>query len=322
LFVLLLANCTGRFCETAGSMVAAWDPVEINGMKAIRLTVSDASSNSESTVLVYLFGAHITHWEERGQPPFLFLSKKAILDGSKPIRGGIPICFPQFSNFGSLPAHGFARSTVWTMEEKASSKPSSEGDSVSVGFTIKSSAATQGIWDHQFVATYTVTLKGATGSQLSCSLAIENANADKPFSFTAALHTYFSVGDISKTTVEGLQGQKYLDQLKKETLEEKDASKAFDQEVDSVYYGVHRPLSVVDAASKRSCSIRSVNFNDAVVWNPWIEKAKKMADFGDEEYKVMVCVEVAAIQAPIEVPAGKTWTGSVQMTYASIRSQI
>jgi len=89
-----------------------------------------------------------------------------------------------------------------------------------------------------------------------------------------------------------------------------------------VYYGVHRPLSVVDAALKRSCTIRSVNFNDAVVWNPWIEKAKKMADFGDEEYKVMVCVEVAGIQAPIEVPAGKTWTGSVHMTYASIRSQI
>jgi glucose-6-phosphate 1-epimerase len=303
-------------------MVAGWSAVEINGMKAVRLTVSEASSNSESTVLVYLFGAHITHWEEKGQAPFLFLSKQAVLDGSKPIRGGIPVCFPQFSNFGSLPAHGFARNTVWTIEEKASSKPSSEGDSVSVALTLRPSASTQGVWDHQFVATYTVTLKSAVGSLLSCTLAIENANVDKPFSFTAALHTYFSVGDISKVAIEGLQGLKYLDQLKKETLEEKDAGKTFNQEVDSVYYGIQRPLSVVDSGLKRSCTIRSVNFNDAVVWNPWVEKSKKMADFGDEEYKTMVCVEVAAIQTPVEVPAGKTWTGTVQMTCANIRSQI
>jgi D-hexose-6-phosphate mutarotase len=29
------------------------------------------------------------------------------------------------------------------------------------------------------------------------------------------------------------------------------------------------------------------------VWNPWIEKAEKMGDFGPEGYRGMVCVESA-----------------------------
>lgn len=32
-------------------------------------------------------------------------------------------------------------------------------------------------------------------------------------------------------------------------------------------------------------------FSDAVVWNPWVDKAAKMADFGDDEYKVRVAAE-------------------------------
>ncbi len=32
-----------------------------------------------------------------------------------------------------------------------------------------------------------------------------------------------------------------------------------------------------------------------VVWNPWDKKAKAMQDFGDGEYKHMLCVEPAAV---------------------------
>ena len=28
-----------------------------------------------------------------------------------------------------------------------------------------------------------------------------------------------------------------------------------------------------------------------VVWNPWIAKARQLADFGDDEYTGMICVE-------------------------------
>lgn len=45
------------------------------------------------SVEVLLHGATIISWKSKGQEN-LWLSEKAILDGSKPVRGGIPIVFP------------------------------------------------------------------------------------------------------------------------------------------------------------------------------------------------------------------------------------
>jgi len=47
-----------------------------------------------------------------------------------------------------------------------------------------------------------------------------------------------------------------------------------------------------------------------VVWNPWVEKAKGMADFGPEDgYKKMVCVETGSVAAWNTLEAGDTWEG-------------
>ncbi len=43
---------------------------------------------------------------------------------------------------------------------------------------------------------------------------------------------------------------------------------------------------VVDEGRGRAVVIEKEGFPDAVVWNPWIDKAAGMGDFGDEEYKV------------------------------------
>ncbi len=40
------------------------------------------------------------------------------------------------------------------------------------------------------------------------------AAGDKPFEFTAALHTYLEVQDIALAKVQGLQGLEYLDKVR------------------------------------------------------------------------------------------------------------
>ena len=47
-----------------------------------------------------------------------------------------------------------------------------------------------------------------------------------------------------------------------------------------------------------------------MVWNPWAENAAKMSDFGDDEYKTMICVEAVQTTSPVDIEAGKTWTCS------------
>ena len=43
----------------------------------------------------------------------------------------------------------------------------------------------------------------------------------------------------------------------------------------------------------RSILVEKLGSYSTVVWNPWIEKAKAMPDFGDQEFRKMICIEAA-----------------------------
>ena len=69
---------------------------------------------------------------------------------------------------------------------------------------------TRKMWPHKFKAVYSVHLHG---ENLHTDLRIIN-EGDKPFTFTAALHSYFEVADIGKAKVHGLKGLTYLDKVR------------------------------------------------------------------------------------------------------------
>ena len=77
------------------------------GLRCTRITLPHGDS-----VRVSDFGAQVLSWNARGQER-MFLSDRAVLDGSAAIRGGVPVCFPQFNQRGPLPKHGLARRTTW-----------------------------------------------------------------------------------------------------------------------------------------------------------------------------------------------------------------
>ena len=81
----------------------------------------------------------------------------------------------------------------------------------------------------------------------------------------------------------------------------------FPCEVDRIYLSVPADLRVVDPSGRKTVRIQTENLPDAVVWNPWIEKSKATGDLGDEDYKKFVCVEAAAIETPVTLPAGERW---------------
>ena len=52
-----------------------------------RLEINTAWSTAE----IYLHGAHVTHFQRKGQPPVLFMSQLSRFTEGIPIRGGIPV---------------------------------------------------------------------------------------------------------------------------------------------------------------------------------------------------------------------------------------
>ncbi|KAL0659644.1 hypothetical protein Bca4012_080229 [Brassica carinata] len=143
---------------------------------------------------------------------------------------------------------------------------------------------------------------------------VRNINS-KPFSFSIAYHTYFSISDISEVRVEGLETLDYLDNLfEKERFTEQGDTLTFESEIDRVYLNSRDVVAVFDHEKKRTFLIKKEGLPDVVVWNPWDKKAKALTDLGDEEYKHMLCVDGAAIEKPINLKPGEEWTGKLNLS--------
>lgn len=247
------------------------------------------------------------------------MSDKAIFAPPKAIRGGIPVCFPQFGQLGPLGQHGFARNTTFVVEDEESSSSSA------VTLLLKATGTEDARFPHPFELRIRTSLSSC-GLVLRQDVRVRNTGS-QPFRFTAALHTYFTVPDVSKLSVEGLEQTIYSDSLDggKEKTAASDGSNgapvAFDREVDRIYLNAPDDGTIVarNAVSPGAAvRVRKSGFRDAVVWNPWVEKAKAMADFSDGEYQGMLCIEPAVAKSgEAEVAAGEggAWCGWQELVY-------
>ncbi|KAJ5130301.1 uncharacterized protein N7515_006340 [Penicillium bovifimosum] len=289
---------------------------------SIKDNVIEASLPTGQSVAVNLYGATVTSWKVNGKE-HLFVSEKAHLDGSKPIRGGIPLVFPVFGpppqnhDTSSLPQHGFARNSNWEfLGKSAFEAPGSNSDqshmNVKLDFGLSHSMLTdefRQMWPHEFGLVYSVTL---TKDTLETALQVRN-DGQKNFEFQVLMHTYLKVADISDVRVKGLESKTYIDKTLQATSHtESSPALAITQETDRVYQNLDPavPVIVASADDKPLFSITREALSDVVVWNPWIEKAKGMADFGpDEAYKNMICVEAGSVSGWQTLEAGDTWEG-------------
>lgn len=276
-------------------------------MPLSRFSTLVSQQRLNASQLNVLPGANITSWTYQGEER-LFTSSKAITTGPKAIRGGIPIVFPQFGpdalpGYSKLPQHGFARLVCWDFAGVTVDNL----EKTEINFTLKNGPwipeSQREIWNHDFKLVYSIALQQNT---LKTNLSVQNTGTSA-FSFTTLLHTYFKVDSIDALRIKGLCGYKYKEF--KEDASEDRAAISIASEVDRVYANAKTPAITLEnsVSSKSLVLTKSDNFKDVVVWNPWIENAKKMADFGDEEYRNMVCVEVGAVVDPIILDAGQSW---------------
>lgn len=295
--------------------------VEIVGSGASSKVVATLPSGESVEVLLY--GATVTSWKSNaGKTENLWLSEKAALDGSKAVRGGIPVVFPVFGPppkeghaTSALPQHGFARTSRWEFLGKTTSEDTLDSNSVKLDFGLYSTGLTDAArkaWPLDFGLVYSVTL---TKDSLQTVVNVRN-EGDASFEFQFLLHTYLKVKDISKVAINGLLGVTYIDKvLNASSHEQSDPSVTITGEVDRVYAGIPQDTtSVVEDGTPRFDVVRD-NLQDTVVWNPWIEKAKAMGDFApDDGYKQMVCVEVGAVKGWQKLEKGDAFEAAQTIT--------
>jgi glucose-6-phosphate 1-epimerase len=254
---------------------------------------------------VYLDGAQVASWIPAGsRDDRLFVSAHAMYGEGQSIRGGIPICFPQFGATGPLRQHGFARNVRWTVEGQTH-----DAGGARARFALTDSEYTRALWPHAFTATVEVAVMGAS---LTVALTVTNTGS-VPFRFTAALHPYFRVENAFACAVRGLHGTRYRDALRGGAVQTEAApTLEIDAPLDRVYFETPDQLELVEP--HRTLHIEKYGFPDAVVWNPGAEITAAKADFvaGDEHH--MLCVEAGVIGTPVVLAPGVAWTGTQVMT--------
>jgi len=263
-----------------------------------KLVINSRWSSAE----IYLHGAHVTRFQKNGEEPLLFMSAASEFAAGKPIRGGVPIIFPWFGGREGLPAHGFVRTMTWDLKE-ATLLPDG---AVKLRFSLPA------------VESFAVEFLVTVAESLTMELVVTNTAAQDS-TFETCYHTYFQVSAIDAISITGLSGASYVDKLANTTATETSAPIRFAAETERVYSDTTAAVEILDPGFGRKIRIDTEGSHNTVVWNPWIEKSKRMPDFGDDEYLQMVCVESGNIaNNKITLQTGKRTVLKVEVSSESL----
>jgi glucose-6-phosphate 1-epimerase len=269
-------------------------PITFHGLEALELT-----SPGGARAVVSLFGAQVLSWRPAGGDEWLYVSPQAVFDGRTPIRGGVPLCFPQFSTLGPLPQHGVVRTRRWELSNQHTDRASTM-----IALSLPVDDALKALWPYAANVDFTVAIDDG---RLDMELGIENLG-DASLVFTAALHTYLAVDDAEDLEISGLRGCMYRDATAGNAIEQERSNVVVVRgEVNRVYRDVTGALMLREPG--RSLGINADNLPDVVIWNPGAVKATSIADLPDDGWEQMICVEAGAIDTPITVAPGESWWG-------------
>jgi glucose-6-phosphate 1-epimerase len=252
---------------------------------------------------IYINGAHLTHWKPTGQAPAIFTSPKSEFVSGKPIRGGIPVIFPWFSerhDGKTGPMHGFARISDWQLAFAAMS-----GDELHLMWTLEPNDLSRSLGFDHFKVGYRMTI----GHRLTLELTVANdsgnggaTSADEiarngaPLVFEEAFHTYYAVGDPRQVSIDGLGNTDYIDKV--DNFKRKHQSEAvlhLTGRTDRPYLNTTATCVLHDPAGKRKIIVAKTGSHSTVVWNPWDEFCAKMPDMLPDGWLHFTCIETANV---------------------------
>jgi glucose-6-phosphate 1-epimerase len=290
---MITATAAPTTTATATSAPAGVGMTEFGSLPALSIAGADGAR-----AIITLFGAQLVSWRPADGRERLFCGARTALDGGAAIRGGVPVIFPQFATRGAGRRHGFARLCHWRL--------TGIGEDGADHFAELSltpaelPAAIKAAWPFAFALRLRVTLRAGG---LDLTLDVDNPGPDA-FAFAAALHSYYLIDELERTTLEGLGATQYTDAGQVGTRDE--APLRLGDNPDRIYGPAPSELTLRDGAG--ALRLEQEGFPEVVVWNPGLAGTAALADLDDGEYRRFVCVEPARVD-PRPLAAGAAWRG-------------
>jgi len=252
-------------------------------------------ANSFGKLTVAEYGGQLLSWQSADGVENLYTPDHLSIQPDRALRGGVPICFPQFSGRGNLPKHGLVRTRPWQLMAQTET---------SLIMAISDDPGTRELWPYEFELMQTLVL-----DEQGLSIALDVYNrSESPMVFTGALHTYLRVPDVTACALAGLDGCEYQDAADDGRYKTLNGDLRISAEVDRVFADAPSAL-MLQTGNDRTLRIEKGGFSDTVVWCPGPELAATFTDMPTEDWHRMLCVEAAAAAQPVTLLAGGHWQG-------------
>lgn len=227
-----------------------------------------------------------------------YLSPMVDFFPDNPIRGGIPLMFPQFGESGPLRKHGFVRDLQWTLVDE---HEDATGKSISYVLDIKSTDFPDWPFDASLQLNAIVGLDTFT-----IELSILNSG-NKDFSFTGGFHPYFAISSRQDIRVNGLDVLPFRDSFPGENAYELNG----DGLVERQYMG---DAEIQFYNGSHWLNLAASGFDSWMVWNPGRAGASRISDLPDEDWDKFMCIEPIVLSKPIFLDPGKTFKGQLTIS--------
>ena len=263
------------------------------GMTKVDITCNDARLE------LYLQGAQITRYQPIAAIEVLWMSDTASYHPAKALRGGIPLCWPWFganTENSDRPQHGYARTSEFGVVSTLAN-----AQATSIVLTLDPAQAPYPDWQNKVGLEFEIRLTDALWMEMR-----SHNLSDSPLTLSNALHSYFSISSRSQLSIPAVTGLTYLDKLQNYMPQFQSPAISINAEVDRVYQAPPETIDLLDSGKGINTSIRSWGNNNLVIWNPGQQKALLMADFDDDGYEQMICIEPAnALEQSISLQPGE-----------------
>ena len=258
--------------------------------------------NGAAEVLVAEQGEQVLSYR-LGDAPIIWLSEDAAFERGQAVRGGVPVCWPWFGDLArnpepvrntyqgsaAAPAHGLVRNIDWQLRDTRS-----DSDSATLEFTCDTGSLPG--WPHAVELSLQIRLD----ERLHLTLSSHN-QGPTAVALSQALHSYFAISDIQQVAVEGLDGRPYIETLEAWQRRQQEGDLRFDSETDRIYLDLPPVLCLRDTGLGRRIILETRGSRSAVLWNPWIDKSRRLSQFADDAWQRMLCIETANVMEDMVV---------------------